>query len=55
MRIVYDDEGHFLYPELIDHIEPYRKMRDTALYYAEPLTDYMTRKNLTPETLRMTR
>ncbi|MGH3720805.1 MAG: DUF6879 family protein [Pseudonocardiaceae bacterium] len=54
VRMVYDDEGHFLHPERIDHIEPYRQMRDTALRHAEPLTDYLARKNLTPETLRLT-
>jgi len=52
VRMIYDDEGHFLYPELIEAIEPYREMRDTALHHSEPLTDYLARKNLTPETLR---
>lgn len=27
---------------------------DTSLRHAEPLTDYLARKGLTPETLRMT-
>lgn len=54
VRMFYDDEGHFLYPELIDHLEPYREMRDTSLRHAEPLTDYLARKGLTRETLRMT-
>lgn len=54
VRMFYDDEGHFLYPELIDDLEPYREMRDTALAHAESLTDYLARKGLTPETLRMT-
>lgn len=49
VRMFYDDEGYFLYPELIDDLEPYREMRDTALRHAEPLTDYLAR-----ETLRMT-
>ena len=53
VRMIYDDKDHFLYPELIDGIEPYRKMRDTTLRHAEPLTDYLARKNLTPESLRM--
>ncbi|MGH3922720.1 MAG: DUF6879 family protein [Pseudonocardiaceae bacterium] len=53
VRMFYDDEGHFLYPELIDDLEPYREVRDTALRHAEPLTDYLARKGLTPETLRM--
>lgn len=46
-------EGHFLYPELIDEIEPYREMRDTALRHSQPLTNYLARKNPTPENLRM--
>lgn len=54
VRMFYDNEGHFLYPELIDDLGPYREMRDTALRHAEPLTDYLARKGLTRETLRMT-
>ncbi|MGH3872164.1 MAG: DUF6879 family protein [Pseudonocardiaceae bacterium] len=54
VRMFYDDEGHFRYPELIDDLGHYRKVRDTALRHAEPLTDYLARKGLTPETLRMT-
>lgn len=54
VRMIYDDEGHFLYPELIEDIEPYRHMRDMALSRSEPLTDYLARKKLTRETLRMT-
>ncbi|MGQ0772832.1 MAG: DUF6879 family protein [Pseudonocardiales bacterium] len=54
VRMVYDDEGHFLYPAPVDEIERYREMRDTAMRYAEPLNNYLARKNLTPETLRMT-
>lgn len=53
VRMIYDDEGHFLHPELIDDIEPYRQIRDTALRHAAPLTDYLARKNLTPESLKM--
>lgn len=54
VRMFYDDEGHFLYPELIDDLEPYRELRDTSLRHAEPLTDYLARKNLSSEALRMT-
>lgn len=54
IRMVYDDEGHFLYPEAIDDIESYRELRDTSLRHAEPLTNYLARKGLTPETLGMT-
>ncbi len=52
VRMIYDDEGRFLYPARIDDTEPYREIRDTALRHAEPLTDYLARKNLTPENLR---
>jgi hypothetical protein len=54
IRMIYDDEGHFLYPEPIDDIEPYRVLRDISLRHAEPLIDYLARKGLTPERLRMT-
>lgn len=54
VRMVYDNEGRFLRPEPIDEIERYREIRDTAMHYAEPLNDYLARKNLTPETLRIT-
>lgn len=54
VRMIYDEEGHFLRPEPVDDIERYREMRDTAMLHAEPLNDYLARKNLTPETLRMT-
>jgi hypothetical protein len=55
VRMIYDDEGNFLYPERIDDIEPCCEVRDTALHHAELLTDYLTRKGFTPETLRITR
>ncbi|MGH3854247.1 MAG: DUF6879 family protein [Pseudonocardiaceae bacterium] len=53
VRMIYDDEGHFMYPELVNNIKPYREMRDTALRHSEPLTDYLARNNLTSGTLRM--
>ncbi|MGH3825753.1 MAG: DUF6879 family protein [Pseudonocardiaceae bacterium] len=53
VRMAYSAEGHFLHPERTNDVEPYRQARDTALRHAEPLTDYLTRKNLTPETLRI--
>jgi hypothetical protein len=36
VRMFYDDEGNFLYPEPIDDIELDREMRDIALRHAEP-------------------
>lgn len=47
VRMVYDEEGHFLHPELIDDIAPYRQMRDTSMRHGEPLYDYLTRKDIT--------
>ncbi|MGH3829781.1 MAG: DUF6879 family protein [Pseudonocardiaceae bacterium] len=49
VRMIYDDEGRFLYPELVDDIESYMQVRDAALHHAEPLIDYLARKNLTSE------
>jgi len=54
IRMIYDDEGHFLYSEPIEDIGPYRELRDIALSHGEPLIDYLARKNLTRESLRMT-
>jgi hypothetical protein len=36
VRMIYDEEGHFLYPELIEDLEPYRQMRDIAMRTASP-------------------
>lgn len=54
VRMFYDEEGHFLYPELAADIEPYRALHDVAMRHAEPLLDYMARTGLTEEALRMT-
>ncbi len=54
VRMFYDEEGHFLRPELAEDIEPYRAMRDVALRHSEPLLDYMARTGLTEEALTMT-
>jgi len=53
VRMIYDDEGHFLHLELIDDIDHYREIRDITLRHSEPLHDYLERKDLTPETLRI--
>lgn len=53
IRMIYDTEGYFLYPELVNDIEHYREIRDVAMFHAEPLHDYLTRKGLTPEALRI--
>lgn len=54
VRMFYDDEGRFLYPELAEDIEPYRALRDTAMRHSEPLLDYMARTGLSEDALRMT-
>jgi hypothetical protein len=54
IKMVYDDEGHFLYPERVEDIGRYREMHDTALRHSEPLANYLSRKHLTRDTLRMT-
>lgn len=37
----YDDDGHFLHPELVDDARPYVGMRATALRHAVPLDGYL--------------
>lgn len=46
VRMIYDEEGHFLYPERAQDPAPYREMRDTALRHAEPLDAYLARRQL---------
>lgn len=50
VRMVYDAEGYFLRPEPVDDVRPYLVMKDTALRCAEPLDDFIARRNpkLTP-------
>lgn len=45
VRMVYDDEGHFLRPEPTDDVAPYLVMKDTAMRCAEPLNDFLARRN----------
>jgi len=40
VRMVYDDEGHFLRPELVTPVQDYRRIRDVALRHATPLHLY---------------
>ncbi len=44
VRMVYDDEGHFLHPESIDDVVPYLTIRETALRCAEPLDEFIARR-----------
>ncbi|WP_156935240.1 DUF6879 family protein [Pseudonocardia spinosispora] len=41
VSMVYDDEGHFLYPELRENVRPYLEIRDRAVRHAVTLTDYL--------------
>jgi len=43
VRMVYDDEGHFLRPEPVDDASAYVRMKDVSMACAEPLDDYLTR------------
>jgi hypothetical protein len=43
VRMVYDDDGHFVHPEPVDDVTRYVRMRDTAMACAEPLPDYLAR------------
>ncbi len=43
VRMIYDDEGRFLRPELIDDVTPYVEIRDLALRHAVSLTEYLQR------------
>jgi hypothetical protein len=45
VRMVYDEEGHFLRPEPIDDVAPYLVVRDTAMKCTEPLDDFLVRRN----------
>jgi hypothetical protein len=41
LRMVYDDEGHFLHPEECDNTQHYLSIRDRAVQHAIPLSDYL--------------
>jgi hypothetical protein len=41
IRMVYDDEGHHLYPEQRDDVQRYLDIRDLAHSHAMPLLDYL--------------
>lgn len=46
VRMLYDDEGRFLRPELADDVAPCLAMRATALHNAETLDEYVVRRGL---------
>jgi hypothetical protein len=44
IRMIYDANGRFLQPELVDDIDPYLESRDVALRHSEPLAVYLARR-----------
>jgi hypothetical protein len=44
VRVIYDDKDRFVRLEGADDVEPYRAMRDLALHHAEPLDEYLARR-----------
>ena len=46
VRMIYDVQGRFERPELVEDVCPYVVMRDTAFRYAEPLDDYVASRGL---------
>ena len=44
VRVIYDDEGHFVRLERADDVGPYRSMHDLALRHAMPLDEYLARR-----------
>lgn len=44
IRMIYDDEGHFLRPERAAEPAQYRTMREIALRHAESLDEYLARR-----------
>lgn len=41
IRMIYDEDGHFLRPERRPDPAPYRKIRDTALRHSVPIDEYL--------------
>ncbi|WP_328593193.1 DUF6879 family protein [Lentzea tibetensis] len=42
VKMIYDDEGHFLRPELAENVAPYLAMRDRSLQHTIALNEYLT-------------
>lgn len=45
VRMIYDNEGHFLRAERAEDVAAYREIRDTAMRCSEPLENYLERRN----------
>jgi len=46
IRMIYDAQGQFERPELLEDVRPYLVMRDTAFRHAEPLDEYVAGRDL---------
>ena len=46
VRMIYDVQGRFERPELVEDVQPYIVMRDTACRHAEPLDEYVASRGL---------
>jgi hypothetical protein len=46
VRMIYDPQGRFERPELVEDVRPYIVMRDAAFRHAEPLDEYVARHGL---------
>jgi len=46
VRMIYDGEGRFERPELVENVRPYVAMRETALSHAQPLAEYVVSRGL---------
>jgi hypothetical protein len=44
IRMVYDEEGHFLRPEAINDVTPYLEIRDRTLRHAVELNEYLKKR-----------
>lgn len=44
IRMIYDNDGRFLHPELAEDIDPYLEMRSVALRHSEPLSSFLARR-----------
>jgi hypothetical protein len=46
VRMIYDVQGRFERPELVEDVQPYIVMRDTACRHAEPLDEYVASRGI---------
>ena len=46
VRMIYDSQGRFERPELVEDVQPYTVMRDIAVRHAEPLDEYVTSRGI---------